>query len=221
MRLFFHAILKYTAGVLITGLLLFLPAGTVRWRAGWMFMCLLFIPMLIAGLMMLVKNPDLLRIRLEAKEKQDAQKAVLRWSGLMFAAGFLLAGLNFRFSWLTLPSWLRRTAGIVFLIAYLLYMEILRENAYLSRTIRVQAGQKVIDTGLYGIVRHPMYAITLPLFLSMPLMLGSPQSFLVFLIYPTIICKRIRHEEQLLKAELPGYPEYCKRVRYRLIPGIW
>ena len=221
MKLFLNAVGKFMAGVVITGLLLFLPAGTVQWLEGWIFMAVLFVPMLIAGMIMFVKNPDLLRSRLDAKEKQNKQKTVVLFSGLMFAAGFLLAGFNYRFSWLLLPHWISRAAVPVFLIAYGLLGEVFRENVYLSRTVQVQKDQKIVDSGLYGIVRHPMYAVTLLLFLSMPLMLGSLWSFFVFLLYPFLIGRRIGNEEQVLREQLPGYLEYCEKVRCRLIPGIW
>lgn len=221
MKLFCNAMIKFLAGVTITGLLLFLPAGTARWPEGWIFMAVLFIPMLIAGMVMFVKNPDLLRSRLDAKEKQSEQKTVILFSGLMFITGFLLAGLNYRFSWLILPGWVSKVAVVLFFIAYALLGEVLRENSYLSRTIQVQSDQKVVDTGLYGIVRHPMYAVTLLLFLSMPLVLGSLCSLPVFLLYPFLLVKRIRNEEQMLREQLSGYPAYCEKVRYRMIPGIW
>ena len=184
-------------------------------------MAILFIPMFAAGLVMMRKNPDLLKKRLQAKETQSEQSTVVKLSGLMFLAGFIVAGLDFRFQWLPLPGWVPYAAAAAFLLAYLLYAEVLRENTYLSRTIEVQEGQKVIDTGLYGIVRHPMYSATLLLFLSMPLVLGSLLSFLCFLAYPLIIAKRILNEEEVLKAGLPGYAEYLQRVKWRLIPLIW
>ena len=220
-KLFIEAIVKFTAGALMIGTLLFLPAGTLHYPNGWLFMALLFIPMFCAGLVMMAKNPYLLRKRLDAKEKEAEQKSVLLFSGLMFLTGFVLAGLDFRFGWSKMPSWLVTAGAVIFLLAYLLYAEVLRENTYLSRTIEVQEDQKVIDTGLYGIVRHPMYAVTVFLFLSMPLVLGSWAAFPVFLLYPLIIAKRIRNEEQVLEAGLPGYTDYKKRVRYRLIPFIW
>jgi len=219
--LFFQAIGKFLLGVFLIALLLFLPAGTLHYSQGWLLMGLLFIPMFLAGLVLMAKNPGLLQKRLQAKEEQAQQKTVVRLSGLMFLCGFVLAGLNHRFGWFTLPQWSIAAASAVFLLAYALYAEVLRENTYLSRTIEVQEGQKVIDTGLYGIVRHPMYAATLLLFLSMPLILGSPPSFVVFLAYPLIIVKRLQNEEQLLEKELPGYIEYKKKVKYRLIPGLW
>lgn len=206
---------------MLVGILIFLPAGTLRFRQGWLLMGILFIPMFLAGLVMLKKSPNLLESRLNAKEKQREQGLVVKLSGLMFIAASLLSGLNFRFGWCVLPKGVSIAAAVIFLIAYLLYAEVLRENAYLSRTIEVQQGQKVIDTGLYGIVRHPMYAATLLLFLSMPLVLGSPASFAVMLGYPFIIARRIRHEERFLEAELSGYTQYKARVKYRMIPFVW
>lgn len=220
-RMFVGAITKFLSGLLLLGLLLFLPAGTFAWPDGWLLMGILFVPMFFAGLVMMAKSPDLLRRRLNAKEEQAEQKQVIALSGLMFLAAFVLAGLNFRFGWLVLPRWIVWTAAALFLLGYLLYAEVLRENVWLSRTIEVQAGQKVIDTGLYGVVRHPMYAVTVLLFLSMPLVLGSPLSFAVMLGYLPIIAKRIRNEEAVLESGLAGYREYKQRVKYRLIPGIW
>ena len=220
-KLFGSAMVKFLSGVLLLGLLLFLPAGTFAYWQGWLLMGILFVPMFVAGLVMMAKSPELLRRRLNAKEEQTEQKQVIVWSGLMFLAAFLLAGLNFRFGWIVLPCWLVWTAAGLFLLGYLLYAEVLRENVWLSRTIEVQEHQKVIDTGLYGIVRHPMYAATLLLFLSMPLVLGSVLSFAVMLLYLPIISKRIRNEEAVLEQGLDGYADYKKRVKYRLIPGIW
>ena len=220
-KLFTEAIAKFLLGVVLIGLLIFLPAGTLHFPNGWLLMAILFIPMFGAGLVMLKKNPNLLRSRLDAKEKEKDQQTVVKLSGLMFLLGFILAGLDFRFSWSRLPSWIPIAASVLFLLAYLLYAEVLRENAYLSRTIGVQEGQKVVDTGLYALVRHPMYAVTLVLFLSMPLVLGSIPALLVFFAYPAIIVKRIKNEEQVLAKELPGYQEYMKKVKYRLIPFIW
>ena len=220
-KLFGSAMVKFLSGVLLMGLLLFLPAGTFAYWQGWLLMGILFVPMFVAGLVMMAKSPELLRRRLNAKETQTEQKQVIAWSGLMFLAAFLLAGLNFRFGWIVLPRWLVWTAAGLFLLGYLLYAEVLRENVWLSRTIEVQAHQKVIDTGLYGIVRHPMYAATLLLFLSMPLVLGSILSFAVMLLYLPIISKRIRNEEAVMEQGLEGYADYKKRVKYRLIPGIW
>lgn len=220
-QLFGRAITRFLSGVMILGLLLFLPAGTLAWPDGWLLMGILFVPMFAAGLVMLAKSPELLRKRLSVKEEQGEQKQVIVLSGLMFLAAFVLAGLNFRFGWMVLPRWLVWTAAGLFLLAYLLYAEVLRENVWLSRTVEVQEHQQVIDTGLYGVVRHPMYAATVLLFLSMPLVLGSPISFAVMLLYLPIIAKRIRNEEMVLEQGLAGYTEYKKRVKYRLIPGIW
>lgn len=220
-KLFLQAIIKFLFGVLLVGLLVFLPAGTLRYLQGWLFMGILFIPMLIAGIVMMVKNPKLLESRLNAKEKQMDQSLVVKLSGLMFLAGFIVAGLDFRFEWFPLPKGVSVGAAVVFLMAYVLYAEVLRENTYLSRTIEVQENQKVIDTGLYGVVRHPMYFATVLLFLAMPLVLGSLISFAIFLAYPFIIAKRIRGEEQFLEQELPGYKEYKEKVKYRLLPFIW
>ena len=220
-KLFLQAIIKFLFGVLLVGLLVFLPAGTLQFFEGWLFMGILFVPMFFAGLVMLVKNPGLLESRLNAKEKQADQGLVVKLSGLMFLAGFIVAGLDFRLEWLTLPRGVSIGAAVIFLIAYVLYAEVLRENTYLSRTIEVQENQKVIDTGLYGIVRHPMYFATVLLFFAMPLVLGSLISFVIFLVYPLIIAKRIKGEEAFLEQELAGYKEYKEKVRYRLIPFIW
>lgn len=220
-KLFLQAIIKFLFGVLLVGLLVFLPAGTLQFFEGWLFMGILFVPMFFAGLVMLVKNPGLLESRLNAKEKQADQGLVVKLSGLMFLAGFIVAGLDFRFEWLTLPKGVSIGAAVVFLIAYVLYAEVLRENTYLSRTIEVQENQKVIDTGLYGIVRHPMYFATVLLFLAMPLVLGSLISFVIFLAYPFIIAKRIKGEERFLEKELLGYKEYKEKVKFRLIPFVW
>ena len=220
-KLFVQAITKFLLGVLLVGILLFLPAGTLAFPNGWLFMGILFIPMFCAGIMMMFKNPELLKKRLNAKEKEREQSIVVKLSGLMFIAGFVVVGLGVRFNWCTLPKGVSVTAAVVFLIAYLLYAEVLRENTYLSRTIEVQENQKVIDTGLYGIVRHPMYAVTLLLFLAMPLVLGSLYSFIIFLMYPFIIAKRIKNEEMVLEKELQGYREYKEKVKYRMIPFVW
>ena len=220
-KLFFEAIFKFLLGVLLVGLLIFIPAGTINFFNGWLFMGLLFIPMFIAGIIMMIKSPNLLKSRLNAKEKEKKQKKIVAISGLMFLIGFILAGLNYRFNWIELPNVVVIISSIVFLIAYLIYAEVLRENAFLSRTIEVSDNQKVIDTGLYGIVRHPMYLATIFLFLSMPLILGSLISFIVFLIYPFIIIRRLNSEESVLEKELKGYKEYKKKVRYKLIPFIW
>ena len=220
-KLFFQAFGKFFAGLILIGLLLFLPAGTLRFRNGWLFIGLLFGPMFLAGLVMMAKAPDLLKKRLNANEEEKEQKTVLLLSALMFLAAFLLAGLNFRFGWITLPDWAVWAASAVFLAGYALYAEVMRENAYLSRTVEVQEDQKVIDMGLYGVVRHPMYAATLLLFLSMGLVLGSPLSFAVLLFYIPIIAKRIRNEEAVLTEGLEGYAEYRERVKYKVIPFIW
>lgn len=219
--LFIQAITKFFLGAVVTALLLFLPAGGLNYSNGWLLMGILFIPMFLAGIVMMCKTPDLLRKRLRAKEKQEEQKQVILLSGLMFIAGFVSCGLNHRFQWCVQPKWLTAVSSIVFLLGYLLYAQVLRENVYLSRTIEVQQGQRVIDTGLYGVVRHPMYMATLLLFCSMPLVLGSPVSLVFFLCYPFLIVKRIRNEEQVLLQELEGYADYQKRVKYRLLPYIW
>ena len=220
-KLFFRAFTAFLTGLLLVGILLFLPAGSFSYWQGWLLIGILFIPMLIAGAILLRKNPDLLRKRLNAKEEQTEQKTIVLLSGLMFLAAFILAGLNFRFRWIVLPARVSYAAAAVFLFAYALYAEVLRENIWLSRTIEVQEDQKVIDTGLYGIVRHPMYMSTLFLFLSMPLVLASPVSFAVMLLYIPIIAKRIRNEEHLLESSLPGYTAYKTRVRHKVLPFIW
>ena len=220
-NLFIQAITKYFLGVLVIGLLIFLPAGALSFSNGWIFMGLLFIPMFFAGIVLMVKNPELLKKRLNAKEKLDEQGLVVKLSGLMFTAGFVVAGLGYRYHWFMLPTGLSAVASVVFLVSYGMYAEVLRENTYLSRTIEVQENQKVIDTGLYGIVRHPMYSVTLLLFLSMPLVLGSVYAFVIFCAYPFIIAKRIKSEEQFLEKELAGYSEYKEKVKYRLVPYIW
>lgn len=221
LKLFISAITKFISGVALVGLLIFLPAGSLSYLGGWLLMGILFIPMFIAGIVMMLKNPDLLKSRLNAKENRKEQSLVVKLSGLMFLVGFIVAGLGYRFNWYTLPKTALVSASVVFLVAYILYAEVLRENTYLSRTIEVQKNQKVIDTGMYGIVRHPMYSVTVLLFLSMPLVLGSVYSFLIFLAYPFIIAKRIRDEEEFLEKELDGYREYKQKVKYRLIPFIW
>lgn len=222
MKLLMEALTKFACGVLLVGLLIFLPAGTLTFTYGWLLMGLLFIPMLIAGFVMLFKSPDFLKKRLDAKEKQGKQKGVVAVSGFMFIAGFVVAGLDFRFGWSRMPNWVTIVASVTFLLDYALYAEVMRENAYLSRTIKVENGQKVVDTGLYGIVRHPMYAVTIELFLMMPLILGSWYALLiVFAVYPAVIVVRLKDEEALLTRELPGYAEYKQKVKYRLIPFIW
>ena len=215
------ALVKFIGGVVIIAALIFVPAGTPSWTNGWIFMAVLFIPMFIAGIIMFKKAPDLLRSRLKAKETQSEQKSVIRLSGIMFLAAFIIAGLNFRFGWISMPKWIVTAGIIIFIMSYCMFGEVLRENAYLSRTIEVREGQEVVDTGLYGIVRHPMYSATVLLFLSMPLILGSPVSFVIMLLYIPIIVKRIRNEETVLEEELNGYREYKQKVRFRLIPFIW
>ena len=220
-KLFMQGIGKFVSGIVLIGLLLFLPAGTFAYWQAWLLIGILFIPMFVAGLIMIKKSPELLRKRLNVKEEQTEQKTVIALSGVMFLAAFVTAGLNIRFGWLVLPAWVSYAAAVVFLLAYALYAEVLRENVWLSRTVEVQENQKVIDTGLYGIVRHPMYTSTLFLFLAMPLVLGSPISFVILLAYIPIIAKRIRNEEQVLEEGLEGYTAYKQRVRYRLIPFVW
>ena len=221
MKLLIEALTKFTCGLLLVGLLIFLPAGTLSYTYGWLLVGLLFGPMLIAGFVMLSKSPEFLKKRLDAKEKQGTQKGVVAYSGLMFIVGFVVAGLDFRFGWSKMPLWVTIVASALFLVAYALYAEVMRENAYLSRTIKVEQGQTVVDTGLYGIVRHPMYAVTLLLFLAMPLVLGSWYALIVFAFYPAIIIVRLKDEEALLTKELPGYAQYKQKVKYRLIPFIW
>lgn len=220
-ELFIQAMAKFFGGVALLGLLIFLPAGTFAYWQGWLLMAILFIPMFVAGLVMMKKNPELLKKRLNAKEEEKEQKQVILLSGLMFLAAFILAGLNFRFRWFLLSDGAVWVGAVIFLISYGLYAEVLRENTYLSRTIEVQEEQQVIDTGLYGVVRHPMYAATLILFLSMPVVLASPLSFLVMLLYIPIISKRMKNEEEVLKQGLKGYDDYMKKVKYRVIPFIW
>jgi len=220
-QLFLQAIIKIFLGIISVGLLIFLPAGTIFFVNGWLLLVILFMPMIFAGAVMMLKNPELLKKRLKAEEEQREQKIVVALSGVMFSTGFILAGFTFRFNWYMLPKGVVLVAVVIFLVAYLLYAEVLRENKYLSRTIEVSDGQKVIDTGLYGVVRHPMYSVTLFLFLSMPLILGSIYAFFVFLGYPFIIVRRIKNEEEFLENNLDGYCEYKKKVKYRLIPFIW
>ena len=221
MKLLLSALAKFTCGLLLVGALIFLPAGTLNFGKGWLLLGLLFGPMLVAGFVMLFKTPAFLEKRLDAKEKRDAQKSVLAYSGLMFIGGFVVAGLDYRFGWSSMPTAVTVTASVLFLTAYCLYAEVMRENAYLSRTIRVEEGQTVVDTGLYGIVRHPMYMATLLLFLSIPVVLGSWYALIVFAFYPAIIITRLKDEEALLEKELTGYKEYQKKVKYRLIPYNW
>ena len=216
MKLLLEALVKFTCGLLLVALLVFLPAGTIRYTYGWLLIGLLFIPMMIAGFVMFFKSPAFLKKRLDAK-----QKGVVALSGLMFIAGFVVAGLDFRFGWSNMPSWIVIAASVLFLAAYALYAEVMRENAYLSRTIKVEQGQTVVDTGLYGIVRHPMYAATILLFLMIPLVLGSWYALIAFGFYPAIIIARLKDEEELLTAELPGYAEYKQKVKYRIIPFVW
>ena len=220
-KLFFEAIIKFILGILIIGLLLFIPAGTINYWNAWLFTGLLFIPMFIAGLIMMIKSPELLKKRLNIKEKENEQKKVIFFSGLMFLSGFIIAGLNYRYNWIIIPDFVVIVSSVIFAVAYILYAEVLRENIYLSRIIEVQENQKVVDTGLYRIIRHPMYAITILLFLSIPLILGSIISFVIFLIYPFIIIKRIKNEEEVLERELTGYSEYKNKVKYKIIPFIW
>ena len=221
MKLFGEAIVKFACGVVLVGLLVFLPAGSLAYTWGWLFMALLFVPMFGAGLVMLAKSPELLKKRLDVKEKRSAQKGVVGFSGLIFLAGFVVAGLDYRFGWSKMPLWVIITASVLFLVAYGLYAEVMRENAYLSRTIKVEEGQTVVDSGLYGIVRHPMYAVTVLLFLMMPLVLGSWFAIIPFAFYPVIIAARVKDEEVLLTQELAGYEDYKKKVKYRLLPFIW
>ncbi|WP_297828543.1 isoprenylcysteine carboxylmethyltransferase family protein [uncultured Methanobrevibacter sp.] len=220
-KLFLQALSKFLIGLIIICMLLFIPAGTLNYPNGWLFIALLFIPMFIAGIIMFIMAPDLLRRRLNAKEEEEEQKLVLLLSGIMFLLAFILAGLNFRFGWFKLPAIAIIMASIIFLIAYAMYAEVLRENEYLSRTVEVSENQKVVDTGLYGLVRHPMYTSTIFLFLSMPLVLDSILSFIVMLIYPTIIIFRIRNEEKVLEKDLDGYKEYKEKVKYKLFPYLW
>ena len=220
-KLLSQAITKFLSGLLLVGILLFLPAGTFAYPQAWLLIGILFVPMFAAGLIMMNKNPDLLRKRLNAREEQTEQKTVIALSGMMFLAAFVAAGLNFRYGWIRLPLWISFAASVIFLIGYALFAEVLRENTYLARTVSVQENQKVIDTGLYGVVRHPMYMSTLILFLAMPLVLGSMISFIIMLAYFPIIAKRIRNEELVLEEGLEGYAEYKKRIRYKVIPFVW
>ena len=221
MKLLINGLVKFLCGLLLVGLLIFLPAGTLNYANGWLLVGLLFAPMLIAGFVMFFRSPAFLAKRLDAKEKQATQKGVLAFSGLMFVAGFVVAGLDYRFGWSKLPTWVSVIASLLFLLAYGLYAEVMRENAYLSRTIKVEEGQTVVDTGLYGIVRHPMYMATILLFLMIPLILGSWYALIVFAFYPVIIIVRLKDEENLLTRELPGYAAYKEKVKYRLLPLIW
>ena len=221
MKLLINALVKFTCGLLMVGFLIFVPAGTLSYGSGWLLIGLLFVPMLIAGFVMFFRTPDFLKKRLDVKEKQATQKGVVVMAGLMFLAGFVVAGLDYRFGWSQVPKTVVAIASVLFLGAYALYAEVMRENAYLSRTIKVEEGQTVVDTGLYGIVRHPMYMATILLFLMMPIILGSWYALIVFAVYPAIIIVRLKDEEDLLTRELSGYAEYKKKVRYRILPFIW
>ena len=221
MKLLFRALVKYLLGLLLVGALLFLPAGTLCYANGWLFLGFLFLPMLVLGAVLFCKAPALLEKRISAKETEHTQKGVVALSGILFLAGFLVAGFDFRYGWSNVPLWVVIVASAVLLISYALYAEVMRENAFLSRTVEIQKNQTVVDTGLYGVVRHPMYAVTLWLFLSIPLVLGSWWSLLCFLPYIAVIAVRICNEEKVLEAGLAGYTEYKKRVKYRLFPFIW
>lgn len=221
MKLLVSGLTKFICGILGVGLLVFLPAGTLEFKSGWLFMALLFVPILIMGIALFLKAPELLKKRLNSKEKENTQKGVVAFSGIVFLLGFILAGLDFRFSWSFVPKWLVITAVILFLASYLIYAEVMRENAYLSRTIEVAENQTVIDTGLYSVVRHPMYMATILMFLMIPLILGSLISFIVFLGYPLIIAVRISNEEKVLIEQLKGYAEYKQKVKYKIIPFVW
>lgn len=220
-KLVMQATWKFLLGFIMLAALLFVPAGTLNYWNAWLLLAILYVPMLIVGAVLLVKNPELLRKRLKARENEVEQKRVIFLSGLMFVAGFAVAGLDYRFQWLVLPGWLVTAAAVVFVVGYLLFVEVMRENEYLSRTVEVQEDQTVVDSGLYGVIRHPMYAATILMFMAMPLVLGSFFSFLVFLLYPVITVMRIRNEEEVLEKNLKGYAEYKKRVKYRLIPFVW
>ena len=221
MKLLANALIKFTCGLLMVALLIFLPAGTLRFMNGWLLIGLLFVPMLIAGFVMYFKNPSFLEKRLDVKEKQAKQKGVIAFSGLMFVGGFVVAGLDYRFGWSMVSKPILVAASVLFLLSYALYAEVMRENAYLSRTIKVEEGQTVVDTGLYGIVRHPMYMATILLFLMIPVVLGSWYALIVFAFYPAIIIVRLKDEEELLTRELPGYEAYKKKVKYRILPFVW
>lgn len=221
MKLLLNALIKFICGLLLVGLLIFLPAGTLNYIGGWIFLGLLFVPIFIMGIVLLLKAPDLLKKRLDGKEKESTQKGVVAFSALIFIAGFVVAGLDFRFGWSNVPTVVVIIASVLFLVAYGLYAEVMRENAYLSRTIEVQENQKVIDTGLYSVVRHPMYMATIMLFLMIPLILGSWYAFIIFCTYPIIIALRIKNEEQILTKQLDGYAEYKQKVKYKIIPFVW
>lgn len=220
-KLFFKAISRCLAGLLIIGLVLFVSANSIAYWNAWLLIGLLFVPMIIVAIVLIIKNPELLRKRLNTNEKEKEQKKVVLLSALMFLIGFIIAGLNYRYNWIVMPNIVVIVSSILFLVAYILYAEVLRENVYLSRTVEVQENQKVIDTGLYSIVRHPMYTITILLFLTMPLILGSLISFIIFLVYPILIAKRIKNEEEVLEKDLNGYKEYKNKVKYKLIPFVW
>lgn len=220
-KLLIQGLSKLIIGIILVGVLVFLPAGTLGYTGGWLFMGALFIPMLILGTVLFVKEPELLKKRLDSKEKESEQKGVVALSGVMFLAGFIMAGLTYRFGWVSFPEWAAIIGVVLFLLSYVMYAEVMRENAYLSRTVEVQENQKVVDTGLYGAMRHPMYTATILMFLSIPVILGSVISFVIFLIYPIIIALRIGNEEKILEEGLEGYSEYKKKVRYKLIPFIW
>ena len=221
MKLLVSALTKFICGIFCVGLLVFLPAGTLEFKGGWLFLSVLFIPIFIMGIVLLIKAPSLLEKRLNGKEKEDTQKGVVAFSGLIFVVGFIIAGLDFRFFWSFVPKWLVITAVMLFLASYLIYAEVMRENAYLSRTIEVSDNQTVVDTGLYSVVRHPMYMATILMFLMIPLILGSFVSFIVFLGYPVIIAVRISNEEKVLTEQLKGYAEYKQKVKYKIIPFVW
>lgn len=220
-KLLISALTKFLAGIILMGLVLFLPAGTWKYSNAWLFLGLLFIPMMILGVVLFLKAPELLEKRLQSKEKESTQKGVVAVSGLMFIGSFVLAGLDFRFGWTNVPTWVVVLASVILLVSYGMYGEVMRENAYLSRTVEVQENQKVIDTGLYGVIRHPMYTATIFLFLAMPLVLGSWIAFAVMLLYPVAIIARIGNEEKVLEEGLQGYTEYKKKVKYRLLPFVW
>lgn len=220
-KLMASAGIKLLMGLVLVGLLIFLPAGTMEYPGGWILMAVLFVPMLIAGVVMALCSPALLKKRLNTKEKETEQRSVVAMSAIMFVAAFVVAGLNYRYGWVVMPSWAVWSAVVLFLLSYAMYAEVLRENAYLSRTIEVQEGQKVIDTGLYGIVRHPMYTATVLMFLAMPLVLGSLLSFVIMLMYIPLIVKRIRNEEKVLLDGLDGYEEYCRKVKFRIVPFLY
>lgn len=221
MNIKIQAFIKFVFGLITVMLLVFVPAGTLNYINGWILIGILFIPMMIMGIVMLVKNPELLKKRLNTKEKISEQKNIIRFSGIIFLTGFIVAGLNYRFKWLIIPQWIVIVSSIIFLLSYAMYAEVLKENTYLSRTVEVQENQKVIDTGLYGVIRHPMYTATIIMFLSIPMVLGSVHSFIIFLLYPVIIVMRLKNEEKFLENNLDGYSQYKNKVKYRLIPFIW